>query len=278
MKKTAPTPADLIGVHPSTGNFADWLTSEDRQPEANLKHRKLRENVGKREEAVKAIAGWIITHHLDEKKIERLKVKKKKEILEKYNYKKYLQSLKPLPTADKTKKGNTTETILAEYLKASSGLKLLVYRLRYNPNIDQSMKGDDVLLLNPSNLYEKVILGEAKFRGIPDKAAVDELLYKFGKNMTLPLSLNFVAQHLSDIGQEDLAEKIEDLNAELYKNKVPIINVGFMLSNANTADTVEKHASPTNPYLVLLSLSIEDPAGLVLRSCDLAYQKLEENP
>lgn len=276
MKKT-PTNDDLIGVHPLTGNtFADWLTSEDLQPGENLKHRKLRENVGKREEAVKAIAGWITTHHLDGKKIERLK--RKKEILEKYEYKRYLESIKPFPIADKTKKGNTTETILAEYLKATSGLELLVYRFRYNTNVDQSMKGDDVLLLNPKNLYEKVILGEAKFRGKPDKAAVDELLNKIGTNITLPLSLTFVAHVLSEQGEEGLAEQIEDLNVEVYKKKVPIINVGFMLSNTNTAETIEKHASPTNPYLVLLSLGIDDPIALISKSCELAYKKLEENP
>ena len=36
-------------------------------------------------------------------------------------------------------------TVQMGYICAASGTCLPVYRLRYNPNIEQSMKGDDVL-------------------------------------------------------------------------------------------------------------------------------------
>ena len=103
---------------------------------------------------IEMISDWLIKHHLSEKKQLRLK-----KLYTKYGYGEIHQNLKPFPTSDKTKKGNCTEVILAEYLSEVTKLELLVFKFRYNPNIDQSMKGDDVLILNPKKLTEKIIVG-----------------------------------------------------------------------------------------------------------------------
>ncbi|MFQ6963494.1 MAG: Hachiman antiphage defense system protein HamA [Oscillospiraceae bacterium] len=44
------------------------------------------------------------------------------------------------------------------------------YRLRYNTNPDQSMKGDDVLLFDLDSDPVRIVVGESKFRGTPDEA------------------------------------------------------------------------------------------------------------
>lgn len=49
------------------------------------------------------------------------------------------------PANPNTRKGNVAEVVLAEYLVANEGISVPIYRLRYNPNVDQSMKGDDAL-------------------------------------------------------------------------------------------------------------------------------------
>ena len=62
-----------------------------------------------------------------------------------------------MPKLDTTQKGNCAEVILSEYLVSTSGLDLLIYMLHYNTNVNQSMKGDDVLLFNQDKIDEKII-------------------------------------------------------------------------------------------------------------------------
>ena len=106
--------------------------------------------------------------------------------------------MRRFPTNASTRKGNLAEVILAEYVVAASGLALPVYRLRYNPNIDQSMKGDDVLAFDLDANPVRIVIGEAKFRGVSTKKAVEEIVeglvrsYKGG----IPASLQFVADRL----------------------------------------------------------------------------------
>jgi hypothetical protein len=184
--------------------------------------------------------------------------------------------LKPLPTFDKTKKGNFAEIVLAEYLLATSKLDLLVYRLRYNTNVDQSMTGDDVLLLNRSDLHKKIIVGEAKFRTTPNKNVVDEIINSFKGDKRFPISITFLSHKLSQEGNDELAEKLEDLQTDLYKMRIPIINVGFLFSSLSAPEIIENNAIHDNPYLIILSLGVNKPFEIVNEAYQLAQKRLEE--
>lgn len=264
----------LIGEHPTTSIFSKWLTHEDIPCDGNKKHRKLSEHEGSRQEAVEIISEWLIKHHVDDRTLLRQK-KKRERILEKYGLDEYLNQQQLLPHAEKTMRGNCAEVILTEYLQASSKLSLLVYKLRYNPNVNQSIKGDDVLLFQLENLFEKVILGESKFRKVPSQAVVAEITDDFGKELKLPLSILFVANRLSENGEEELADALEDLNIEMRNGKVPVVNVGFLLSNHNTESNVERHLTSENPNFVMLSLGIENPEELIAVSFALANDKIK---
>lgn len=124
-------------------------------------------------------------------------------------------------------------------------------------------------------MYEKVIVGESKFRTTPSKAVIEEVTKEFAKEMRLPLSVTFLAQKMSDFGDEDLAESLEDLNVTLHDGKVPIISVGFLLSNHNTNTNVNRHLVSNNPNFVFVSLGIEKPEELIAMSFDLAEEKLK---
>jgi hypothetical protein len=106
------------------------------------KHRNLIEKTIDDDILNDQLADWIIHHHTPEWKIQ--KFEEKKRILEKHEFQEYVQLRMPFPIKNEsTQKGNFGEIILAEYLKACSGLELLVHKLRFNPNVEQSMKGDD---------------------------------------------------------------------------------------------------------------------------------------
>ncbi|WP_313187162.1 Hachiman antiphage defense system protein HamA [Sphingobacterium siyangense] len=275
----------LIGSHPAHPNFfANWLKSEDSiilATKPNKKHRKLAELPSKRKVAIEQIAEWIIEHHVDGKKIKRLQ-DRKAEIMAKYGIKMedYIDSQNFFPRIENTKSGNATEIILSRYLQETAGVQILAYKLTYNPNVDQSMKGDDCLLFDTKNITSRIIVGEAKYRAKPSKQTVSNMVKNLENSKRLPISLPFISTHLTSIGNEDLASQIDDLNFEVSKGRIPIINVGLLLStigNSRTTDAgicVEENLDSTNPNLVVLSLGVDKPLEIITEAFKLARAKL----
>lgn len=264
----------LIGIHKYNDDsmFSEWLAHEDKPSTDRKKHRELQENIDKRSEAIKRLSEFIIEHHISNHRQEYFK--RKKEILEKHDFKELIKAQKPFPTVDKTKKGNLTEIILAEYLRFTSELELLVYRLRYNPNVDQSMKGDDVLLFNLKDLRNKILKGEAKFRSSPAKSSIIDIIKACEGSKKMPLSISFVAEQLSNEGEIELSEALFDLNFEMHELKTLVVNVGLLLSNKDTSRFVEKHLDTDNSDFVFLSLGVDKAIEIIEESFELAIQEI----
>lgn len=266
---------DLIGAHPiSTDIFSVWLSSIDKAPSATLKHRELTPDPQKRSEAVERITDWLLCHHISEDKLNQLKAKRR--ILKKYGFKEFVDMQSLLPKLDTTQKGNCAEVILAEYLVCTSGLELLIYKLHYNPNVDQSMKGDDVLLLNMDKIDEKIIVGESKFQKTPNQAVVKKITDVMGNNTILPISLSFVENRLREKGKKAHAKKVAELQSMLHQNKIDIINVGFVMSDHNTHSHVSTHGNTLNPNLVFISLAIDNPEDFIREIYAKANKKIED--
>ncbi len=265
----------MIGKHPQNGIFNIWTTSEDLLSSPEKIHRKLVENEDERDNVINELATWLIKHHISEKTIKR--IEKKKEILDKYGFTKYLsEEIQIFPKRDVTQKGNCGEVILSEYLKACSSVECLVYKFHYNTNIDEAMKGDDVLLFNKENLEEKVILGESKFRAISSKTVVEEVSKGFRDKITLPLSMEFIIRRVEDSGDSDLVEKLEDLNHKMIMGKISIVNVGFILSDSQTFTRVETHMVSRNPNFIIISFNSKNPVDLVENAFEKAVEKMED--
>lgn len=269
----------LIGKHPEIPHIlGHWTSHTDLPTNPNKKHRKLDEDIHLRQSAIDEISNWIIDHHIIDNKIKLLE--RKANILQKHEFQQYVETSKLLPTASKTQKGNFAEIILVEYLKESTTFNPIIHKLRYNPNVEQSMKGDDVLLLNPNNLQEKVIYGESKYRSNPSKQTIDEIISNLEGSKKLPVSIGFVANILYDRKEDDLADKLMDLQALLNNGAIVVNNVGFLMStksntpSKDTASQVEKHLITSNPNLVFLSLGLDNPLEIVVESFKLATVKL----
>ncbi|WP_066837160.1 Hachiman antiphage defense system protein HamA [Rufibacter ruber] len=266
------TQTDFIGPHPIAPDFfSEWLMHEDLPVTSTIRHRKLLEQPLARETAVEIIKDHIINHHIDGRKRESFE--RKRAILDSRGYGDFVSKNSPFPKSDITQRGNCAEIILAEYIKSTSLLEMLVYRLRYNTNIEQSMKGDDVLLLDGEDIRRKIIVGEAKFRTTPNKTVVKEITKGFGTKK-LPLSLPFLAQVMRDKGHDELADSLEDLNAEMHRLDIPVVNVGLLLSNENASRYIDMHGDCDNGNLVLLSLSLEDPCSLVREAFNKAIGEI----
>ena len=162
---------------------------------------------------------------------------------------------------------------LAEYVVAASRLVLPVYRLRYNPNVDQSMKGDDVLAFDLDSNPVRLVVGEAKFRGISSAAAVTEMVEGLLRSHKggVPASLQFVADRLFDEGQANLGKRILECALLFVRGKLRLEYIGLLVSDTQAASRIDACTPATPTRLAMISLSVDDPDGLV-ESC---YQKLE---
>lgn len=256
----------IIGKHPSDGLFFDWVECQDTECTDTKRHRYLSEKGENRQAAIETVSRWLVTYHLSKSK--RMALCKKQKILDKYDFKEYAKSLHVFPNADKTKKGNLGEVILTEYLSQVSGIKVLIFKLHYNPNVDQSMKGDDVLLVDE----RKLLLGESKFRSTPSKKAIEEASQLMKSTLALPMSLGFIADRLFEQDQVELAEKILDIQYKLSKTNFDIKNIGFLLSTKLVKGHVERYMDSNNKDFLFISLGIDNPVEFM----ELAFTRAKE--
>lgn len=259
---------NLIGLHPVAPHvFGAWWSSSDTPTTDRKKHRQLTEDEAQRNAAIDVLAQWIVDYHVTD--FDKAFICKKKAILDKHDLSQYINNLHLLPTADKTKKGNLGEIVLIEYLKESRQFTPFVHKLHYNPNIQQSMKGDDVLMFKPCDINAEVIYGECKFRSTPTADVVSEIVNNLEGSKRLPVSLLFVANRVKEMGDTALAEQIFDLQEKLYNGSVPLTNVGFLISKSSkragcgTNAVVENNLDTNNPRLVMIPLGVDNPSEIV---------------
>lgn len=267
---------ELIGEHPdNTHPFGKWLGVNDLPDSATKCHRELTESTAVDDDLIEWMARKIINHHYTQFRIDRLK--------EKYGslgYAKYAAQHRKLPIADKVKKGNATEVLLTDYIQTTQGKEFIkVFKLKYNPNVDQAIKGDDTLMID---LFEdnggkkiKIYLGESKFRKTPSKAVVEDITNSLSKD-TLPLSYTFLVEEIAKTN-EPLARILDDYIVQDVKDRGDLIYAGLLLSNTDTSITVERHLNSDNSNLVFISVGIDDPEGFIKYVFERA-EKLIANP
>jgi len=176
---------------------------------------------------------------------------------------------------DKVKKGNATEILLTDYIQTARGKEFIkFFKLRYNPNVDQAIKGDDVLMVDlfeeNGNEKIKIYLGESKFRKTPSKDVVEDIANSLSKD-TLPLSYTFLVEEIAKT-DEILAEKLDDYIVQDVKDRGDLIYAGLLLSNTDTSRTVERHLNSDNSNLVFISVGIDNPERFI----ESVFERAEE--
>lgn len=251
----------IIGPHPlSPHPCGNSLTALNQQTEHNVPHRILNNDPLKQDELIAAMTQWIINHHVSPENIER--DRERREALERQGFHDPTQRL---PRNTSTQKGNWAEILLAEYVAASCDAQLPVYRLRYNPNVDQSMKGDDVLVFDLNSDPVRVLVGEAKFRSTSTKVVVGELIDALEKSHSgnVPASLQFVADRLFDSGLVELGAKVAECNTLFAQNRLQLDYVGLLVSNKHAHAHVFSTAKSNAQSLAVMSLVLLDPEQVV---------------
>lgn len=260
---------DILGVHQSTG-INSCISSNDTITQSNAAHRELRVEDSDIPTLTSHLRSALIKHHANPDMLERTR-QQRNSLLE-LGYP--ATCLRRFPTADKTQKGNLAEVFLAEYLTSTPDVTLPVYRLRYNPNIEQAMKGDDVLAFDFESNPIRILVGESKFRATPSKKAVTDIvegLFKSHYNQ-IPMSLQFVADRLFESGNIDLGQKIADCAYQIAQGRLRPQYVGLLMSNTNAASHVNSHTENELHNLVMISFGINNPNNLI----PACYNNIEE--
>jgi hypothetical protein len=255
---------EVVGIHPvSPHPIGLRFSCQDGHSDHGVPTRKLSETSSDVDQFVTVMREYLRTHHSRPEDLERDRLRR-----EAYARQGLALPLTRFPRNPKTRKGNWAEVLLCEYVTASCNADLPVYRLRYNPNVDQSMKGDDVLAFDLTANPIRIIVGEAKFRGASSKKAVTDMIESLERSLRggLPASLQFVADRLIMEGNEDLGRRIEECTDLFVRNRLQIDHVGFLASNHLAPTHVEKNASSSLRRLAVISMVLSDGEGLV-NSC-----------
>jgi len=253
---------EIVGRHPlSPHPCASHSTAVDQYTAYSVPHRVLDEDPSQIGAFTAAMTQWVVDHHVKPEFIEN--DRKRREALARQGLVDPAKSR--LPVADKTRKGNWAEILLAEYVMASCGVSLPVYRLRYNPNVEQSMKGDDLLAFDLDSNPMRILVGEAKFRSTPSKAVVEELVGALVKSHSgnIPASLQFVADRLFDAGNAELGERVASCNSLFAQGRLRLDYVGLLVSNKNAHQHVYRNAKTSVTRLAVISLGLADPDAIV---------------
>lgn len=250
--------------------FSVSLDSSDEKTASGIEHRVLLDN-GNTESLIDYLIPLAKKHHISDVALKRrIQQIKDLKILD-------LQipdTLSPYPRNSTTQKGNFAEIFLAEYLEMTTNANMPVYRLRFNTNVSQSMKGDDVLLFDLDATPQRIIVGEAKFRKRPDAQAVLEMVSGLVRSSStqLPASLMFVADQLYAEKRVDLGKKVLDCVKLIAKDEIKIDYVGLLMSNKNGKTHVNRNTENRIHNLLVISLGMEDPETIVKDT----FSRLEE--
>ena len=270
IKPPPPPPLNVdnvLGKHPIAPHvFGEYLVSRDELTDKKVPHRALSERTAYRATAVVRLRELVTVHHADEAALSRIKLLRERAVKEGHAV--GLDSLRSFPASSTTRRGNLAEIVLAEYISAASGATLPIYRLRYNPNVDQSMKGDDVLAFDLDAKPVRIIVGESKFRGKSAPVAVREIVEGLLRShaVNLPISLPFVANRLFEQGQDELGEKVLNCSLLFAEGRLRVDYVGLLLSDARAPAHVKEHAESTVRRLAIVSL-VADNAEQFVEDC-----------
>ena len=137
------------------------------------------------------------------------------------------------------------------------------------------MKGDDVLAFDFDSDPVRILIGEAKFRGIPSRASVEEIVAGLIRSHQagLPASLQFVADRLFESGNMDLGRRVENCAIFMALGRLDLQYVGLLLSNTNSKSYVDQYTNGDLRNLIMISLGIDDPNGLIAQ----CFEGIEES-
>ena len=168
------------------------------------------------------------------------------------------------PLTNEIRRGHLAEILACEFARERLGYDVPVHRLRYNPNPDQSMKGDDILGFRFASDHEVgygVLIGEAKYRSTYVSEVVIEAYEALQRGFRpYPISIDFVATILDLEGDRARASQVRQIKHLLagVANNVISTNLLFLVTMGRPRDPFGRieALSAVSSNLVAVNISL----------------------
>ncbi|MCA0454916.1 MAG: DUF1837 domain-containing protein [Chloroflexi bacterium] len=188
-------------TNPNTENnyFELWLTTDEPSDEyTDFQHIPLSEIQGSRQQIFTVLAERVFIHHNDPDKYTSN--------LAALGYPEAAAIFDKRPKSHNTRMCNFGEIVASEYLSQREGYHIPVFRLRYNPNPESSMKGDDVLAFkfgDETGRGREILIVEAKAYARFSTEVVEEAFNQLKNGYRpRPKSILFILEILADQKKE----------------------------------------------------------------------------
>ncbi len=238
-----------------------WLTTnEEAERYSGFEHIELIEVSDSRVNIFPHLAKLVFSHHNNpaEFKLNLISL----------GYPESAQEIDKRPKNANTRKGNLGEILACEYVRHYKGFDSLIYRLRYNPNPEAAMTGNDVLafkLGDDDGNGRELITVESKVRGTFATDAVKDAYKKLNAEKRKPSSILFVVTHLRDEERHCEADKVLSFLNQALNSKPIHHAMIFLLTGNNPRDPFNHIQKQENiiSNLVAVNLALGDLDDLV---------------
>jgi len=235
--------------------FDSWCSNE----EFGDKSKRLRVLSGKSSTQAKAIEilqAAVPTHYCKPQTVRKW--------LGKWGYHETLAVVKEkMPSQKKARSGDIGEILATEYVNRKLEFKVPIFRLRWRDHRELPLRGDDLLAIQfDSEGRVHFLKGEAKSRKSLSGAVVQEAseALQCHDGRPGPHTLNFVVERLYDIGEDDLADAIEDYLSGKRIPRKRVTHFMFTLCGNDPKPHLEKYLSAYtgNIHQVVVGLRVND--------------------
>ena len=184
----------------------------------------------------------------------------------------YTQTLtvvkKDLPMEKKARSGDIGEILATEYVNRKLDFKVPIFRLRWRDHRELALRGDDLLAIQfDAQGRIHFMKGEAKSRQSLSAAVVKEAseALQAHDGRPGPHTINYVVKRLYELGEDELAEKIEDYLSRKIIPRKRVTHLMFALCGNDPKPHLENYLSSYTGTIqqVIVGLRVSDHESFV---------------
>lgn len=148
-----------------------------------------------------------------------------------------------VPTSKKARSGDLGETLATELAEQELQYDVPIRRLRWKDGREMALRGDDIIGVARDSKGKLLLLkGESKSRATLSTAVLDEAGGALDSDRGRPTrhSVLFVAERLRELGEDDLAEELEEAVLASFGG-TPVAHMLFVLTGGSPTNLLETH-------------------------------------
>lgn len=148
-----------------------------------------------------------------------------------------------VPTGKKARSGDLGEVLATELAEQELKYDVPIRRLRWKDGREMALRGDDLIGITRDSQGKLLLLkGESKSRIMLSTAVLDEAGKALDSNRGRPTrhSVLFVADRLREVGDDDLAEELEEAVLASFRG-ISVAHMLFVLTGGPPKNLLDGH-------------------------------------